>query len=70
MTDSEGFSDGVQSSKGDPRVLFALNLFLSACFAATVIWGLSFLDVVALSLVNVASLTVVIFSLTYLLVLR
>jgi len=41
-------------SQGDPRVHLVMNLVLSTLFATVVVWGLSFLDVVAFSLQNVA----------------
>lgn len=41
-------------SQGDPRVHLVMNLVLSTLFAAVVVWGLSFLGVVAFSLRNVA----------------
>lgn len=44
------------ASDGDPRVLFVLNLVLSMLFASVVIWGLSYLDVVGFTPVNVAIL--------------
>ena len=62
----EGFDEGVSSSRGDPRVLFVLNVLLSASFGATIVWGLSLLDAVELSAINVATATIVLFALTYL----
>lgn len=63
---SEGFGEGVSSSRGDPRVLFLLNLFLSASFGTTIVWGLSLLGTAELSGINVATATIVLFALTYL----
>jgi hypothetical protein len=45
------------NSKGDPRVLFVMNLVLSAAFGTFVIWGLSFIDVLEFGWQNVAVLT-------------
>jgi hypothetical protein len=45
------------NSKGDPRVLFVMNLVLSAAFGTFVIWGLSFIDVLKFGWQNVAVLT-------------
>ncbi|PSQ46354.1 hypothetical protein BRD15_09380 [Halobacteriales archaeon SW_6_65_15] len=45
------------NSKGDPRVLFVMNLVLSAAFGTFVIWGLSFVDVLEFGWQNVAVLT-------------
>jgi hypothetical protein len=53
------------TSQGDPRVLFVMNLVLSSIFATVVVWGLSFVDVVAFTLVNVASLALVVMAATY-----
>ncbi|MES3516768.1 MAG: hypothetical protein PPP58_03785 [Natronomonas sp.] len=64
--DGKGLREGIESSRGDPRVLFALNLALSASFGATIVWGLSLLDAAELTLINVATATIVLFSLTYL----
>jgi hypothetical protein len=62
----DGFSEAATRSEGDPKVVFALNAVLSAAFAAFVIWGLSILGVVEYSAVNVATLAIVLFSVTYL----
>ncbi|WP_101298066.1 hypothetical protein [Halegenticoccus soli] len=52
-------------SKGDPRVLFAMNVALSTAFAAVVVWGLSFLGIAAFEPANVAALAAVLFVVTY-----
>ncbi|WP_435177385.1 hypothetical protein [Halorussus sp. AFM4] len=44
------------NSKGDPRVLLVMNLVLSTAFATAVVWGLSFIDMVAFTWRNVAVL--------------
>ena len=64
--ETEGFDAGVSGTRGDPRVLVALNAALSASFGATIVWGLSVLGAAELSGINVATATIVIFSLTYL----
>jgi hypothetical protein len=51
-------------------VLFVLNAALSASFGATIVWGLSMLEAAELSLVNVATAAIVLFSLTYLVTTR
>lgn len=68
MDDDEpkGFREGMSSSRGDPRVLFALNVILSASFGATIVWGLSFMGAAELNLINVATATIVLFAMTYL----
>lgn len=55
-------------SKGDPRVLFVLNLVLSAAFASLVVWGLAFIDVLTFAWETVAVATVALMVLTYLVV--
>ncbi len=47
-----------------------MNAVLSAVYAAVVVWGLNFIDLVAFTTRNVAIGAVVIFALTYLFVLR
>lgn len=42
------------TSKGDPRVLVAMNVVLSTLFATVVVWGLSVVGAFAFSLRNVA----------------
>lgn len=58
------------ASDGDPRVLFAMNLVLSAAFASVVVWGFSYLDLAAFTLRTVAGFGFIVFLLTYLIVLR
>ncbi|QLG48521.1 hypothetical protein [Natrinema halophilum] len=65
-SDREGFEAGVSTSKGDPRVLLAMNAVLSTLFAWTIVWGLSFLDVVEFGIVNVATAAILLFAMTYL----
>lgn len=58
------------ASQGDPRVLFVLNLVLSAAFSTVVVWGLAFVGVGSFTPTNVALATVALMLLTWLLVLR
>ena len=44
------------ATDGDPRVLFVMNLVLSAAFATFVVWGLSFLGLLSFDWRNVAVL--------------
>ena len=53
---------------GDPRVLFVLNAALSSLFAAVVVWGLSFVGVVAFTPRAVAALAAALVALTHLVV--
>lgn len=68
--ESKGIREGVESSKGDPRLIFLLNAVLSTWFAYTALWGLDKLGVASLTLVNVATFAILIFALTYVVVLR
>ncbi|WP_137284143.1 hypothetical protein [Halorussus salinisoli] len=56
------------NSKGDPRVLLLMNLVLSAAFASLVVWGLSYLDLLAFTWPTVAVATGLVMVLTYLVV--
>jgi len=68
--DTEGVRAGVEESTGDPRVVLAMNAVLSAWFAWVVVWGLEFLGFIALTLQNVATLALILFAVTYVVVLR
>ncbi|WP_058827418.1 hypothetical protein [Haloferax sp. Q22] len=70
-SESAGGDDGergeeIEWGEGDPRVLFVMNLVLSTTFAAVVVYGLSYLDLAAFSVVNVASAALVLTAVTYL----
>ncbi|CAJ51160.1 hypothetical protein [Haloquadratum walsbyi] len=52
-------------SDGDPRVLFAMNIILSAVFGTGIIWGLSFIEIATFSPINVVTLTLIIAAVTY-----
>ncbi|WP_277554506.1 hypothetical protein [Halobaculum limi] len=58
------------ASDGDPRVLFVMNLVLSAAFASVLVWGLSYLDLATFTLRTVAGYGLVVFVVTYVAVLR
>lgn len=58
------------ASDGDPRVLFVMNLVLSAAFASVLVWGLSYLDLTTFTLRTVAGYGLVVFVVTYVAVLR
>ncbi|MFK8214910.1 hypothetical protein [Haloferax volcanii] len=64
--DDEKRGEEIEWSEGDPRVLFVMNLVLSTVFAAVVVYGLSYLDLAAFSVVNVASAALVLTAVTYL----
>jgi hypothetical protein len=65
MSDTDGFEAGASGTRGDPRVLLAMNVLLSTGFAATVVWGLSVLGAAEFSLINVATGAILLFALTY-----
>jgi hypothetical protein len=69
-SESRGIGDAVERSSGDPRVLLAMNAVLSTWFAWIVVWGLDFVGSTEFALRSVATLALVIFALTYVLVLR
>ena len=56
------------NSKGDPRVLFVMNLVLSAAFATLLVWGLSQIDLLAFAWQTVAFAAGILMVLTYLVV--
>lgn len=57
-------------ASGDPRVHLVMNAVLSAVYATLALWALDFAGVATFTLENAAVATVVIFALTYLVVLR
>ncbi|SEP62682.1 hypothetical protein [Natrinema salaciae] len=65
-SEQEGFEAGVSSSRGDPRVLIAMNAVLSTLFAWSIVWGLSYLDFLEFGFINVATAAILLFSMTYL----
>jgi len=64
-SDPDGFGAGAEQSKGDPRVVLALNAVLSTVFAVTITWGLDFVGSLAFTPVNVATLAVLLFAVSY-----
>ena len=68
--DGPGVREGVERSSGDPKVLLAMNALLSGWFAWMVVWGLDLLGAATLTAVNVATLAVILFTVTYVAVLR
>lgn len=67
---TEGFSEGVESSSGDPKLLLGMNAVFSIILGWTVIGGLSIIDLAGFTPVNVASLSIAMFALTYVIVLN
>ncbi|WP_066412645.1 hypothetical protein [Halorubrum aethiopicum] len=66
----KGLSDGVEESRGDPRVLLAMNAVLSLWLGWTVVWGLDILEVLEYGMGTVAGVSLAIFALTYVVVLQ
>lgn len=66
----KGIREGMESSDGDPRVVFLLGVVLSLGFAWTVVWGLDLLGALTFSLGNFAAVALLLFALTYTVVLR
>ena len=65
MDGADGFEAGTSGTQGDPRVLIAMNVVLSTVFAATVVWGLSYLGAAEFTLVNVATGAVLLVAVSY-----
>lgn len=66
----KGFSDGIEESGGDPRVLLAMNAVLSVSLGLAVVWGLDLLGVVTYGVRPVAGASLAVFVLTYAVVVR
>ncbi|WP_188788104.1 hypothetical protein [Halobellus salinus] len=66
----DGFEAGASRSQGDPRVLIAMNIALSAGFSATIVWGLDLLGAADLTFINVATGAILLFALTYVITLQ
>ena len=65
MGDTDGFEEGASGTRGDPRVLVGMNVVLSTAFAATVVWGLSYVGSVEFTLVNVATGAILLAAVSY-----
>ncbi|WP_411964864.1 hypothetical protein [Haloferax sp. YSMS24] len=55
----------IEWGEGDPRVVFAMNVVLSSIFATIVVLGLSYVDLMAFTFVNVASMAMILIAITY-----
>jgi hypothetical protein len=58
------------ASQGDPRVLFVMNLVLSALFSTVVVWGFAFIDVLEFSWRTVGVATLALMLVTWVVVMR
>ena len=70
MGDTDGFEEGASGTRGDPRVLVAMNVVLSTAFAAMVVWGLSLLGAAEFTLINVGTGAVLLIALSYVVTLQ
>ncbi|WP_418281862.1 hypothetical protein [Halorubrum sp. DTA98] len=70
MSEEKGIREGLDDSSGDPRLVLLLNAVLSTWFAWTVVWGADLLGLLEYSLTNVGTLALILFALTYVVVLR
>jgi hypothetical protein len=55
--------DGM-ASEGDPRVLFVMNLVLSAVFGTGILWGLDFVGLATFTPRNAVVATLILMALT------
>ncbi|KAB1192931.1 hypothetical protein GJR96_05515 [Haloferax sp. MBLA0076] len=62
---SDGETGEIEWGEGDPRVVFVMNIVLSSIFATVVVYGLSYLELMAFTFVNVATAALVLIALTY-----
>ena len=63
---SGDLKEGMESSKGDPRVLLALNVLLSGTFAFVVLWLSELVGITTVTWVRWLAFTLVLVVLTYL----
>jgi hypothetical protein len=68
--EQKGIREGLEESEGDPRLILLLNAVLSGTFAVTVVWGLDQIGIAGFTAANVATLGLIVFAATYLVVLR
>ncbi|ELY47451.1 hypothetical protein [Natronorubrum sulfidifaciens] len=63
--DRDGFREGLESSRGDPRVLAVLNALFSVLFAVMIVQGASLIGALEYRMTTVAGVAVGLFVLTY-----
>lgn len=63
--DRDGFREGLESSRGDPRVLAVLNALLSVLFAVMIVRGAALVGALEYQTTTVVGVAVVLFALTY-----
>ena len=66
----KGIREGLAESEGDPRLVFLLGVVLSAWFGWVVVWGFDLLGLVEYTMVNVLTAVILVFAVTYVLVLK
>ncbi|AGB37738.1 hypothetical protein [Natronococcus occultus] len=59
--DPEGFREGLESSRGDPRVLLVLNAVLSLLFGWMIVAGAAVVGLVEVSFTTVVAAAAVLF---------
>ncbi|WP_293030807.1 hypothetical protein [Natronococcus sp.] len=62
--DRDGFREGLESSRGDPRVLLVLNAVLSLLFGWMIVAGAAVVGLVEVSLTTVVAVAAGLFVLT------
>lgn len=62
---SGDLTDGLESSKGDPKALLLLNVVLSATFAYIVLWLSAFAGITTFSWGQYAAFTLILIVLTF-----
>ncbi|WP_207586610.1 hypothetical protein [Halomontanus rarus] len=62
---SGDLTEGMESSKGDPKVLLILNVVLSAIFAYIVLWLSAFAGITTFSWGQYATFTLLLIVLTF-----
>ena len=60
-----GFRDGLESSRGDPRILAVINAILSTLFAWLVVFASDIVGIVSLTATNVIVVAIGVFLLTH-----
>jgi len=61
----EGFSEAAERSPGNPWVVQGINAVLSTTFALVIVGGLGFIGAMEFTPVNLATVAVIIFTVSY-----
>ncbi|ESS12369.1 MAG: hypothetical protein A07HR60_00464 [uncultured archaeon A07HR60] len=68
--ETEGLSEGIESSDEDPRFLLLLSVVLSLVSGWAVIAGLNLVDIASFTPINVGGVTIATFALIYTVILN